>query len=86
MGMAAPSGGIERFDDIPSLEEKGKPNSRADLYKNGKLIQSRWYGPNGLAERNRDFTDHGNSKQHPNVPHDYPWIGEKSRQGKKKCL
>lgn len=36
----------------------GKPNSRIDLYNSaGKRIQSRWYDHNGIAFRNRDYTD-----------------------------
>ncbi|MDD4154602.1 MAG: hypothetical protein PHT30_04265 [Bacilli bacterium] len=72
------SGGIERFDDVPSLKPTGKPNSIAILYKKGQKIQSRWYDANGRAQRNRDYTDHGNSKQHPIVPHDHPWDWSKT--------
>ncbi|MDD3323394.1 MAG: hypothetical protein PHS59_18310 [Paludibacter sp.] len=68
--MCKPSGGIERFDDVPSLKDEGTANSRADLYKDGKLKQQRWYGPDGKAQRNRDYF-HGGEKH--NFPHDHPW-------------
>lgn len=70
MGMAAPSGGIERFDDVPRLSKIGKPNSRADLYISGRLKQQRWYGPDGRAQRNRDHF-HGGDKH--TFPHDHEW-------------
>lgn len=72
------SGGIKRLDDVHGLDKKDTPNSRTDLYKNGKLFQQRWYGPDGRAARNRDHNNHGNPKEHPNVPHDHPWDWEKS--------
>lgn len=60
-GSEGPSGGIARYDDERTLLKQGKPNSRADLYKNRELYQQRWYDSNGNAQRNRDHTDHGNS-------------------------
>lgn len=77
-GSKGPSGGIVRYDDERTLPKQGKPNSRADLYKNGQLYQQRWYDSNGNAQRNRDHTDHGNSAQHPVVPHDHGWYPERN--------
>ncbi len=64
-----PSGGVAIYHDLPKLNEYGKPNSRADLYKNGRLKQSRWYGPDGRATRNRDYF-HGGEME---FPHDHKW-------------
>ena len=35
--------------------------------------KERVYGPNGLPQKDRHHTDHGNPKEHPNVPHDHDW-------------
>lgn len=67
-----PSGGVSKmYGKLGSLPRFGaKPNSRIDLYNNaGKRIQSRWYDANGIAVRNRDYseTKYG--------IHDHPWSG-----------
>ncbi|MGY0374224.1 hypothetical protein [Clostridium sp. JNZ J1-5] len=56
----------------PDLE--GKPNSVGKKYgKNGQLEQERYYGPDGRAVKDKDLTNHGNSKRHPKVPHEHDW-------------
>ena len=72
MGMCKPSGGVEpRVGRIGDLEIIGKPNSRADLSnKNGKLIQQRWYGPDGRAIWDRDWLHGGGEHE---WPHDHSW-------------
>lgn len=55
-----PSGGILiQVGKVGSLPRFGaKPNSRMDLYnENGVRTQSRWYDCNGIAFRNRDYTE-----------------------------
>ena len=55
-----PSGGVsKRYGRVGSLPRFGvKPNSRIDLYNaSGVRIQSRWYDHNGIAFRNRDYTE-----------------------------
>ena len=53
-GGGVPSGGVTpvygRRGDLP---KSGKPNSRADLYVDGKKVQSRWYDHEGRVIRNR---------------------------------
>ncbi len=62
-------GGKEKFPTT------GKPNTKSTLYgKNGQVIRERWYGSDGNPLKDRDWTDHGNAKQHPNVPHDHDWV------------
>ncbi|MFM1652563.1 hypothetical protein ACI7RC_10745 [Brevibacillus sp. B_LB10_24] len=52
----------------------GKPNSTSDLVdKDDNIITRRYYGPDGKAIKDVDFTDHGNPKQHPKVPHEHDW-------------
>lgn len=55
-----PSGGVtKKYGRVGSLPRFGaKPNSRMDLYNaNGVRVQSRWYDHNGIAFRNRDYTE-----------------------------
>lgn len=76
MGMCKPSGGIKKVfgpyrSNIKLIEDT--PNSRTDYYDEdtGKLLQQRWYGPDGQAIWDRDW-DHGNKHKHK-YPHDHYW-------------
>lgn len=44
-----------------------------DLYKDNKLVQRRYYDKDGKADEDIDYTNHGNPKQHPKVPHRHKW-------------
>lgn len=55
---------------VPSI---GEPNSVFDLLKDGKVTQRRYYGKTGKPRLDLDFTDHGNPKKHPIVPHRHGW-------------
>ncbi|WP_342415161.1 WXG100 family type VII secretion target [Paenibacillus sp. FSL R10-2782] len=52
---------------------KGEPNSSIDILdKNtGEIKTRRYYDENGRATRDVDYTNHGNSKQHPEWPHEH---------------
>lgn len=58
---------LSEENDIPY---RGTPGSHVKS-PDGK--KERVYGPDGLPDRDRHHTDHGNSKQHPYVPHDHDW-------------
>lgn len=57
-----------------SLPVKSKPNSKSVRYSNGEKIQERYYDENGEAKMDVDYTNHGNPKRHPKVPHRHRWI------------
>ena len=63
------------------LDTRGEPNSTA-WSPNGTT--KREYGPDGRAVKDTDYTNHGNPKEHPDVPHehDWTWEGEASHRGK----
>ena len=70
MGSAGNNGGGKKSKFLPKT---GKPNSKRSLYKNGKLVQERHYDKQGRAEKDIDYSDHGNPKNHPEVPHEHKW-------------
>lgn len=57
-----------------SLPTKGTPRSSRDQLINGKLKQRRYYDKNGAPDMDIDYTNHGNAKLHPKVPHRHDWI------------
>lgn len=57
--------------DEHSLPTSGTPNSVTQNYKDGKLHSERYYGEDGKTYLDIDYTDHGNSKMHPQVPHQH---------------
>lgn len=72
------------YDNTPSKNHKktttreagmyGDPDSSTDIYdKNDKLVRRRWYDSNGRVIRDLDYTNHGNPKMHPEVPHEHNW-------------
>ncbi|MCL2234415.1 MAG: hypothetical protein FWC02_01900 [Firmicutes bacterium] len=87
MGMCSPSGGIEKVygsygRSIGPIV--GTPNSRTDFFDEvtGQLLQSRWYGPERWAVRDRDY-DHNDSKNTHEFPHDHRWDWTKKRPRQK---
>ena len=80
MGMCKVSGGITKHYDR-KLRKDGPPNSKAELYKKGKLKQERWFDSDGHVYCNRDW-DHKWDPRHgePKFPHDHYW--ENGRRSK----
>lgn len=51
---------------------KAKSNSvKTKLGNGGKILQERYYDSHGKAYLDIDYTDHGNPKMHPHVPHEH---------------
>ena len=72
-GGGATSGGTYVIVRVEGnhLDKFGKPNSRYDVYLNGKKHRSRWYDHEGKAIRNRDYSHQ--AKEGTPFPHDHPW-------------
>lgn len=74
------------FGEKHSSPFEGQPNSVYDNYREGKLLQRRFYGNTGKPRLDIDMTDHGNPKDHPVVPHYHGWRellnGKIEREGK----
>jgi len=41
--------------------------------EHGFVLKRRWFGSDGKAVREIDFTNHGNPKTHPEWPHEHIW-------------
>lgn len=71
------SGGIIKVTsrkDMPQRPSEPKdPNSRYDFYRNGQLEASTWTDANGIPIKSTHYTNHGNAKTHPQVPHSHDW-------------
>ena len=55
-----------------SVPETSTPNSvKIKIDKNGQKKSERYYNKDGKAYLDIDYTDHGNMKSHPIVPHQH---------------
>ena len=54
-----------------SMPQTGTPNSATKNYKDGKLSTERYYGSDGKPYLDIDYSNHGNAKMHPHVPHEH---------------
>lgn len=71
---------IDTTGNIDKLPIASEPNSVTKNYKNGQMVQERYYDENGDVYLDIDYTDHNNPKTHPVVPHQHNWT--KSKDGK----
>ena len=52
----------------------GEVNTSVDILDaEGNIKTRRWYDSEGKAYRDVDMSDHGNFKEHPEVPHEHTW-------------
>lgn len=69
--LAAEAQAVEKYT---AKNLMGKPNTSIDiLADNGTIKTRREFDNNGRVLRDVDYTDHGNSKRHPDVPHEHIW-------------
>ena len=78
-GGGVPSGGVTiKYGKRGDLDTEFTPNSRQDLYVNGKKVQSRWFDYKGKVIRNRDY-DHQDTHHTHIFPHDHDWVWKDNR-------
>ena len=78
-GGGVPSGGVTiKYGKRGDFDTEFTPNSRQDLYVNGKKVQSRWFDYKGKVIRNRDY-DHQDAHHTHIFPHDYDWVWKDNR-------
>ncbi len=85
----AGSSSVKQVDTInstsgQSLPMTGVPNSVTKKTKDGTVVSERYYDENGNAYLDIDYTNHGNPKAHPTVPHQHHIVTKdgKPRRGK----
>ena len=54
-----------------SIPKTSSPNTVIRNYKNGALSSERYFGSDGKAYLDIDYSDHGNPSTHPFVPHQH---------------
>ena len=62
---------VTTVSNAHSMPQAGEPNSVTKNYKNGKLSTERYYGSDGKPYLDIDYSNHGNAKMHPHVPHEH---------------
>lgn len=61
------------FQVMHSMPTKSKPLSVLGRINDGEVVRYRYYDEDGYVEKDIDLTDHGNPKEHPEVPHAHRW-------------
>ena len=62
---------VTTLSNVHSIPTTGTPNSVTKNYKDGKLNMERYYDNNGEPYLDIDYSNHGNAKMHPYVPHEH---------------
>ena len=60
------------------------PDSVVRNFKDGMIYNERYYGNNGLPYLDIDYSDHGNPKMHPHVPHQHEITFDDGKMKRKK--
>ena len=83
--LQSPADEHSSTNNSKDFKRTGKPNSSIDhVDEKGRIITRRWYDGNGRAKKDVDFTDHGNPKTHPEVPHEHTWKWDKDGNANRK--
>lgn len=62
---------VSIVNNAHNMSPTGQPGSVVRNYRNHTLTTERYYGEDGKAYLDIDYTNHGNPKMHPNVPHEH---------------
>jgi hypothetical protein len=74
VGFPNPSANHVITNDKSIFKTTGSPSSTMDFYNGTDLMTRRYYGADGRATMDIDYTNHGNAKMHPFVPHFHTWF------------
>lgn len=76
-------GEVESVNEIHNshnVPPHGIPNSVTINIKDGHIFSERYYNDSGGGYLDIDYTDHGNRKTHPNVPHEHDiWFDDSDK-------
>ena len=62
---------IQTLANVHTMPATSAPNSVSRNYREGKLATERYFNQKGEPYLDIDYTDHGNKKMHPYVPHEH---------------
>ncbi len=62
---------INRLYDAHTIPRTSEPDSVTQNFDNGTLISERYFDSNGNPYLDIDYTNHGNPKIYPIVPHEH---------------
>lgn len=72
---------LVKTNDVRKLPFESNANSVKDFFDDGKLERRRYYGKTGKPKKDIDYSDHGNPKEHQEVPHVHEWSSyERNKQ------
>lgn len=58
---------------LPTMKNPGVPNAVYKYYKDGVHKSSRITNVSGVPTKSIHYTNHGNPKIHPQIPHSHNW-------------
>lgn len=67
---------IQTLANVHTMPTTSTPNSVSRNYREGKLATERYFNQKGEPYLDIDYTDHGNKKMHPFVPHEHKIVYE----------
>ena len=76
---------IEKLENVHSMPISGTPNSVIQNIRNNKIENERYFDENGTPYLDIDYTDHGNPKMHPFVPHEHKISFENGKINREKA-
>lgn len=62
---------VQTVSEVRRMPMYSAPNSVMRNYRHGLLHTERYYDGNGKPYLDIDYSDHGNMKTHPDVPHQH---------------
>lgn len=75
---------VQTVSDAHFMPLESVPDSVIRNFKDGKIHNERYYGSDGKPYLDIDYTDHGNPKMHPHVPHQHEITFEDGKMKRKK--
>ncbi len=75
---------ITTVANVHFMPTSSNPNSVTRNYNNGKLSTERYFGDDGKPYLDIDYSNHGNAKMHPNVPHEHIITYKDGKMNRKK--
>lgn len=62
---------VSHLTDAHKVPMQGKKDSVTKVSRDGTMVTERYYDSSGKAYLDIDYTNHGNPKMHPDVPHEH---------------